>query len=275
MGMWKPASMESFINGPRTAGWNVHDIPWPDVSQLEGFNLDAPSEFKDFHNLFTSLIYKYDVSMVFDDLLDYIIRFFLKDESIPWDKRYNEDENKIFYKMMQAWIEVMNSKCISDKDWFDFFGTYYEAEVVSKLGRKGAGQFFTPPEISHLMAELLFIGEKPVGQIFNDPAAGSGRCLIAKHVMAPGNYHVAQDLDNTCVKMTICNFIIHGVIGEVVWQNSLTLDWFGAWKVNEDLHLTGIPSVRTMVEEECNVMIKGPVPVKAESVTLDSFGVAK
>ena len=46
--------------------------------------------------------------------------------------------------------------------------------------------------------------------------------LLSMHVLSPGNYYVAADLDLTCVKMTIANFLLHGVVGEVLWMNSLT-----------------------------------------------------
>jgi type I restriction enzyme M protein len=245
--------------------------------------MDAPSDFKDFHNIFTSLIYKYDVATVFDDFLDYIMIGFTVDNSMEWDKRYSDKENEIFYKLTREWTNIMNKKVVNDNDWFDALGTYYEAEIVSKLGRKGSGQFFTPHNVCTLMAEMnLGIKGKGPGLSINDPTCGSGRCLLAAHVLAPGNYMFAEDLDLTCVKMTICNFLIHGVVGEVVWHNSLVpTDFFGAWRTNEFLNTLGIPHVQKINKEQCFIYqsakaLESPKnPIKKGPITLDSFGVAK
>ena len=75
----------------------------------------------------------------------------------------------------------------------------------------------------------------------------------AKHV---GNYYVAEDIDRTCCMMTVCNFIIHGVEGEVIWHNALQPDTFyGGWKTNEQLNslfskYRGISHVREISYDE-------------------------
>lgn len=242
--------------------------------------MEAPTIFKDFHNLFTQLTYKHDPSRVFNDLLDYIIMGYLVDDSMTWNKNYSKKEIKIFFDMYAEWIQIMGKQCIGPHDWFDFFGTYWEAEILTKLGKKGMGQFFTPPTVCDLMAQLLLMGKKqPVGLLLNDPSAGSGRCLLSKHVLAPGNYHIAQDLDNTCVKMCICNFLVHGVIGEVIWQNTLTQDFYGAWRVNEGLDKIHVPHIRQISEKETLLWQSGKIKnelltiVPEEGiVTLDNFG---
>jgi type I restriction enzyme M protein len=114
-----------------------------------------------------------------------------------------------------------------------------------------------------------------------DPTCGSGRCLLAIHVEAPGNYHVAMDLDLTCVKMTIANFLLHGVVGEVLWMDSLSLEFYGAWKVNEMLN-TSIPLPHVCKVEKAelfnfktsmpvNAIEEGKLVIKETIVTLDSF----
>lgn len=51
--------------------------------------------------------------------------------------------------------------------------------------------------------------------------------------------------------MTVCNFIIHGCRGEVIWHNSLEPESYSAgWLVNEHFGKCGLPSVREIPKEE-------------------------
>jgi len=59
--------------------------------------------------------------------------------------------------------------------------------------------------------------------------------------------------------MSVCNFIVHGAVGEVVWHNSADPgSWYYGWKVNENLNNPlhkhfGIPHVRSIKKEESTV----------------------
>lgn len=80
-----------------------------------------------------------------------------------------------------------------------------------------------------------------------DNACGSGRMLLAAHANHPTNYCCAQDLDRICCLMTVCNFIVHGVNGEVVWGDGLDpTDFREGWRVNELLGVIHVPCVRQM-----------------------------
>lgn len=144
--------------------------------------------------------------------------------------------------------------------WYDFFGTYYEAEIINKFNKEMRKQFFTPPQIADLLAELNTGAIKP-GTTSNDPTAGSGRCLLALNTVRPGTWMIAQDLDLTCVKMCICNFLLHGIQGEVYWMNTLTKEVFGGWLVNGALSATqGVPHVMKIDLNDVN-------PVRMEKQT--------
>lgn len=238
--------------------------------------MEAPSEYREFHNLMQRLTPQYGAAMVFDDFLDYIIAGFTIDKSVIWDKNYDKSEIQVFWLMYLEFLQVMEDKCQSDTDWFDFFGQYYEAEITSKSGRKGAGQFFTPDTICDLMTNLNSAKENQV-LLINDPSCGSGRCLISYHVQNPGNYYVAQDLDMTCAKMTICNFLVHGLQADVIWGNTLTLDYFDAWKVNEVLHVnSGIPHVRKFNSQELDQLMNQETRVnELKQVTIMDFAAAE
>ena len=74
--------------------------------------------------------------------------------------------------------------------------------------------------------------------MINDCAVGSGRTLLAFHIRHLGNYYVAEDIDPMCVRMTVCNFLLHGVEGEVICHDTLCCpdSCVFAYKVNEGLN---------------------------------------
>ena len=237
--------------------------------------MEAPSEYKEFHSLMQRLTPQYGVATVFNDFLDYVIAIFSIDKTVTWEKSYNQTEMQVFWLMYLEFFKVMDQKCVTDCDWFDFVGIYYEAEISSNSGRQGAGQFFTPQGICDLMTAMNTTKKK--GLLVNDPSCGSGRCLMSFHVKNLGNYYVAQDIDMTCVKMTICNFLVHGLQSDVIWGNTLTLEYFDAWKVNEALHVNrGIPHVRKFNSKELGELKSSTGNIKegAKPVTLMDFTAA-
>lgn len=255
--------------------------------------IDVPNELKAFHKIFEKLTYRHEHYKVFEHFLDFIIWMYdvrqldVPDSREKWDKSqypYSKEEIKLFNELFCEWINVQNNQIVGTKDWYDLFGTYYMAVIVSKMKQSGAGQFFTPETVCNFMAEVILSNDKDkTGQMFNDCAGGSGRFFLALHTKSPGNYHVAQDLDLTCCKMTIANFLIHGVVGEVVWMNSLTGEYFNGWKVNEWLNsFLPMPHIRNVKQHELELFktnaqvktIEKPVEAINEikgPVTLDSF----
>lgn len=83
----------------------------------------------------------------------------------------------------------------------------------------------------------------------------------------------------TCAKMTLCNFLIHGLQADVIWGNTLTLEYFDAWKVNEILHINnGVPHIRRFHSKELELLKNTePVPMEKQPVNLMDYakGVAK
>ena len=106
------------------------------------------------------------------------------------------------------------------------------------------------------MTDITDNNEKFTGKYINDPACGSGRTLLAWHVRNIGNYLCAEDIDRTCCLMTVCNFIIHGCVGEVICHDSLDPgSFYTGWKINERLNknpFSPIPliTVREIAKEE-------------------------
>lgn len=218
--------------------------------------IQIPAEYKAFEDKFSALAYGQDDSKVFDDMLTFIIDLFSFDN--PWKPhgRYKDPEiRKRFFELFQEIVLLMNKKVRDDGEWYDPFGNLYETQIASHGRRLHAGQFFTPENIVDLMVSINSDGRDLTGKglNFGDPACGSGRFLIAVHAKFPGNYCCGEDIDRTCALMTVCNFILHGVNGEVIWHDSLmpTKDHFyGAWRVRPRPDLLGIPEVSKMEWED-------------------------
>ena len=209
---------------------------------------------KEFLKQFSSFVSKYglEVSGVFDDFLQYVIwahtlpEYGKKIEG--WS--YTPSQSKEMYDMYCTLILAVKPE-IDRHGWFDAFGCIYEDMIAGKFRRSNSGQFFTPSSICDLMTDISAPKEQRiVGKTISDPTCGSGRNLLAFHAKHIGNYYVAEDIDRTCCMMTVCNFIINGVEGEVIWHNTLQPDTFyGGWKTNEQLNslfskYRGIPHVR-------------------------------
>jgi len=155
--------------------------------------------------------------------------------------------------MYAEWVRVMGEQVKGEHDWYDAWGELYEAIVVSNSRSSNTGQFFTPKSLCSLMAKIYAENIPITGKRVSDPTCGSGRTLLAFHVRNLGNTLYAEDIDRTCCMMTVCNFLIHGCVGEVIWHDSLQPEtYFGGWRVNENLRF-GFPSVRTIEKEQSDM----------------------
>lgn len=100
----------------------------------------------------------------------------------------------------------------------DSFGDAYEyllAMYASNAGKSG-GEFFTPQEVSELLARIATRGQKTVNKAY-DPACGSGSLLLkVLHVLREGKAKLqggiyGQEINLTTYNMCRINMILHGV----------------------------------------------------------------
>lgn len=127
-----------------------------------------------------------------------------------------------------------------EQDKEDFLGV-----AATEIGALNAsqGQFFTPIEISQLMAQITLndagtlIKEK--GYItFNEPASGSGGMILAvantleKMGFDPANHMLvcAQDISQICYHMCFLQLVFRGIPALVERRNTLSMELFeSAW----------------------------------------------
>ncbi len=95
----------------------------------------------------------------------------------------------------------------------DILGDAYEyliGQFASGAGKK-AGEFYTPQEVSKILAKIVTTGKKKLKSVY-DPACGSGSLLlrVAREVQDVGNFY-GQEMNRTTYNLARMNMILHGV----------------------------------------------------------------
>lgn len=95
----------------------------------------------------------------------------------------------------------------------DVLGDAYEyliAQFASGAGKK-AGEFYTPQEVSKVLAKIVTTGKKKLKSVY-DPTCGSGSLLlrVAKEVKEVSSFY-GQELNRTTYNLARMNMILHGV----------------------------------------------------------------
>jgi len=140
---------------------------------------------------------------------------------------------------MKEAILVLGREIQTDEDYYNLFGTFYEAE---SLTNKHFAQFFTPLSICQPMVQMVDLQSNDT---FTDPCCGSGRFSLAANSVTLGLFHVLVDIDYTCARMAALNLTLHGINGIVICDNALIpeRDFKGAFRVNRLLQHSGVPQI--------------------------------
>ena len=98
----------------------------------------------------------------------------------------------------------------------DILGDAYEyliSQFASSAGKK-AGEFYTPQEVSKILAKIVTTGKTKLKSVY-DPTCGSGSLLLRVAKELPGKKSVStyygQELNRTTFNLCRMNMIIHGV----------------------------------------------------------------
>lgn len=95
----------------------------------------------------------------------------------------------------------------------DVLGDAYEyliGQFASGAGKK-AGEFYTPQEVSKILAKIVTSGKNRLRSVY-DPTCGSGSLLlrVAKEVDDVSNFY-GQEMNRTTYNLARMNMILHGV----------------------------------------------------------------
>lgn len=153
-------------------------------------------------------------------------------------KRYSKEEVNLFPEMLAKLVMVME-KCVQKGDMQDVMGPiFHELNLHSKY----KGQFFTPQNISDMMAKML-VSEKDMDverrgfTTICEPACGSGVMVIsfAKAMQEAGYNYCRQmvvectDIDLKCVHMAYIQLSLYGIPAVVIHGNSLAMEEWSRW----------------------------------------------
>jgi len=189
-----------------------------------------------FEKTFEKLARTDDASTLWINWLDWVIN---QNLIINHDRQLDFKGNEeTYFKLYQEWIQIVSDELENTgKYYYDYLGVFYEDVIQSKYKAGTNGQFFTPQCVSKLMAKTL---TQNTGGMINDCACGSGRLLLDAHSFNPSAILIGQDLDPVACKMAVLNFYIAGVRGSVIHMNTLTLETFECWRVNNYINC-GLP----------------------------------
>lgn len=121
-------------------------------------------------------------------------------------------------------LDFRNNRAEGD----DLLGDAYEylmRHFATESG-KSKGQFYTPAEVSRIMAKVIGVGSaKSSSQTIYDPTCGSGSLLIKVHDEARGNTKLdltiyGQEMDNATAAMARMNMFLHDCPTAEIWKDN-------------------------------------------------------
>lgn len=98
----------------------------------------------------------------------------------------------------------------------DLFGDAYEylMQMYAAAAGKSGGEYYTPQEVSELLARITVLGKTEVNKVY-DPACGSGSLLLKfQKVLGPGNVrqgYFGQEINLTTYNLARINMFLHDV----------------------------------------------------------------
>ncbi|WP_313375871.1 type I restriction-modification system subunit M [Chishuiella sp.] len=125
-----------------------------------------------------------------------------------------EDKNKRLAAILKG-VSELNFGSFEDSQ-IDLFGDAYEfliSNYAANAGKSG-GEFFTPQNVSKLIAQLAMHKQTSVNKIY-DPAAGSGSLLLQakkhfdNHIIEDGFF--GQEINHTTYNLARMNMFLHNV----------------------------------------------------------------
>ena len=121
-------------------------------------------------------------------------------------------------------LDFRNNRAEGD----DLLGDAYEylmRHFATESG-KSKGQFYTPAEVSRIMAKVVGIGNaKSASQSAHDPTCGSGSLMLKAHAEAKSSTGLdlalyGQEMDNATAALARMNMILHDCPTAEIWQDN-------------------------------------------------------
>lgn len=125
-----------------------------------------------------------------------------------------EEKNRRLAAVIKG-VESLDFGNFEDNE-IDLFGDAYEfliSNYAANAGKSG-GEFFTPQNVSNLIARLAIFGQETVNKIY-DPACGSGSLLLQakkqfdEHLIEEGFF--GQEINHTTYNLARMNMFLHNI----------------------------------------------------------------
>lgn len=125
--------------------------------------------------------------------------------------------NEKLMKLLDAIGDLpLSNGDVFSQNTIDLFGDAYEylMTMYASTAGKSGGEFFTPQEVSELLARITVVGKNEVNKVY-DPACGSGSLLL-KFVKVLGHDNVrqgffGQEINLTTYNLCRINMFLHDV----------------------------------------------------------------
>ena len=214
------------------------------LTPIDSPNRKLEDPEKEFIKLFSSTAPYHHRYETFRDLVFCIAAALRNATPLPSEKieaeylrvinQYRPDDRMAFQKLFALLCQALE---VAPRD---VLGPIF---MSLELGESRKGQFFTPPDISKMMAQILLtdLEEKIArGETIKvqEPAAGAGGMVLAVaekiielgHNPAKTMYAHATDVDRTAALMCYIQMSLWNIPGTVVVGNSLSLEVREVWE---------------------------------------------
>jgi type I restriction-modification system DNA methylase subunit len=178
----------------------------------------------------------------------------VEEEYLFTAKQYKLEEIQQFSKLLEITIDALEEK------EQDFLG---EVFTFGELSNSKTGQFFTPYNISYMMADIL-IGDTncPGNRVLrvSDPCCGASGMLVASAaIMKQRGVNYQQDvlfqgvdIDPRCARMAYIQMSLLGAPAVITCGNSLTMETYW-YRETIGYHIAGM-DFRLRAEKMLNIM---------------------
>ncbi len=124
-----------------------------------------------------------------------------------------EKRNKLLIKLLDS-IGDLNLGNFKDHS-IDTFGDTYEflLKMYASSAGKSGGEFFTPQEVSELLAKITTVGKKKINKVY-DPACGSGSLLLKfNKILGEGKVSgfYGQEINISTFNLCRMNMYLHNI----------------------------------------------------------------
>jgi len=120
-----------------------------------------------------------------------------------------QDKNEVISRVL---LKLNDIDFKLDDNESDILGDAYEyliSQFASDAGKK-AGEFYTPQEVSKVLAKIVTLGKKRIKNVY-DPTCGSGSLLLRVSKECEVADFYGQELNQTTYNLARMNMILHNV----------------------------------------------------------------